>query len=403
MGTATDLKLKQLEPIATDTVLANNTASASIPIAVAVAEQTVVGRITGGHVVALTVAQQKTMLAYAIGDLAAIAANTVVVNATTGAAAPTALAVAASTFVGRIASGNIIAMTVAQAKTLLAYAIGDLAAIAANTVVVNATTGSAVPTALAISASCFVGRIASGNIISMTVAQAQTLLACALLAGATFTGAVTFRVGTATAGQAPAYFQATGVLLTVAAAGAIEFDSINSYITNETTSGRGAIPVEQHFKLTAAGGTITTIANFFGTTSNIPLVASAYYIIEMWLYFLKSTASTVVITLTNSVAPTGQDIWWESSPITGAVAPPGDANMLCGQVYNDATAAKAITTGSLSDAVNHFIHIRIHLKNGTGTSLKIQATATSGNITPGIGSMWVSKRISASNVGAFVA
>jgi hypothetical protein len=384
MGTATGIKLKQVYPQAAYTVLANITGSAAIPGAASVAEM-------------------KTLLAYAIGDLATIAANTVVANATAGVAAPAALVVAASTFVGRIASGNVIAMTVAQAKTLLAYAIGDLATVAANTVMVNATSGSAVITAMAVAASTFVGRIASGNIIAMTVAQAQTLLGCALLAGATYTGAVLFRVGTATAGQAPAYFQGTGVLLGTPVAGAIEYDSINSYITNETTSGRGAIPVEQHFKLTAAGGTITTIANFFGTTSNIPLVASAYYIIEMWLYFLKSTASTVVITLTNSVAPTGQDIWWESSPITGAVAPPGDANMLCGQVYNDATAAKAITTGSLSDAVNHFIHIRIHLKNGTGTSLKIQATATSGNITPGIGSMWVSKRISASNVGAFVA
>jgi hypothetical protein len=63
MGTATGIKLKQLQPIATDTVLANNAAGSEIPAAVAVAEQTLVGRITGGHIVALSTAQVATLLA----------------------------------------------------------------------------------------------------------------------------------------------------------------------------------------------------------------------------------------------------------------------------------------------------------------------------------------------------
>ena len=342
----TKLKQVQISDLAAESVLANNTGSATTPVAIALGEQTLLGRITGGHVVGLTVTNIKTLLAYAIGDLTTVAANTVMVNATAGSAVITAMSVPASTFVGRIASGNIIAMTVAQANTLL----GD-----------------------------------------------------ALLAGATFTGSVLFRVGTATAGQAPAYFQGTGVLLTIAVAGAIEYDSINSYITNETTTGRGAIPVEQHFKLTAAGTAISGISNYFGSTSNIPLVANAYYNIEMWLWFLKTTSSTIVWTLTNSSAPTAQNIFYEMTPSGGLVTPPGDNSILCGEIYNDTTAAKTITTATIVGATNQYAYMNIFLKNGAGTSLKIQATSTSGTITPGIGSMWKSKRISANNVGAFAA
>jgi hypothetical protein len=44
-----------------------------------------------------------------------------------GSATPVAVAVPLSSFVGRIASGDVIPMTVAQAKTLLAYAASEVA------------------------------------------------------------------------------------------------------------------------------------------------------------------------------------------------------------------------------------------------------------------------------------
>ena len=196
----------------------------------------------------------------------------------------------------------------------------------------------------------------------------------------------------------------SGTNLTAAAAGAVEYDGVQVYGTIDTTSGRGIIPVEQYFHLTSAGGTISTIANYFGTTSNISLVASAYYEIDIYLFFLKTTAGTVTWTLTNSAAPTGQNIYFEMSPITGIVAPPGTAGtMLQGQTYNDTTVALAYTTGTLSDATNHYAKFKIFLKNGTGTSLKIQATSSAGTITPGIGSFWFCKRLSPSNIGTFAA
>jgi hypothetical protein len=195
----------------------------------------------------------------------------------------------------------------------------------------------------------------------------------------------------------------SGTNLTTAAAGAIEYDGVNIYGTTDTTSGRSSVGLYNQFKLTANGATIsTTIANFFGATSNIALVAEGYYDIEIILYFLKTTAGTVTWTLTNSAAPTIQNIYYEMSPVTGIVAPPGTATMLVGQAVNS-TAAYTVITGSLTTAVNHYARFRIQLDNGTGTSLKIQATVGTNTITPLAGSMWTARRLNTTNNGTYVA
>ena len=194
----------------------------------------------------------------------------------------------------------------------------------------------------------------------------------------------------------------SGTNLTAAAAGSIEYDGVNMYGTTDTTSGRSSVGLYNQFKLTANGGTISTIANFFGATSNIALVSEGYYDIEIILYFLKTTAGTVTWTLTNSAAPTTQNIYFEMSPITGIVAPPGTATMLEGQAVNS-TAAYSFTTGSLTTAVNHYARFRIQLDNGTGTNLKIQATASAGTITPLAGSIWTSRRLNTTNNGTYAA
>ncbi len=133
-------------------------------------------------------------------------------------------------------------------------------------------------------------------------------------------------------------------------------------------------------------------------------MSGAVYEVEVVLFFLNSTAGTVTWTLTNSAAPTNQNIYFEMSPITGIVAPPGTATMLVGQYSKDATAARAFTTGSLTDAVDHYARFRILLHNSTGVSLKIQATKNvGGTITPRRGSYWRARRLSTGNVGTFVA
>jgi hypothetical protein len=186
--------------------------------------------------------------------------------------------------------------------------------------------------------------------------------------------------------------------------GLVSSDGTAYFGTVDTTSGQGAIPVQQMFHLTADGSTISTIANFFGTTSNIKLVASAYYYIEVMCWFLNTTSGTVTWTFTNSAAPTSQNIYYQQSPNAGVVAPPGTATDLEGHYSKDATAARSFTTGTLTSAVDHFAFFRIWLQNGTGTSLQLQATKNvGGTITPRVGSMWTCTRLSPNNIGTFSA
>ncbi len=249
---------------------------------------------------------------------------------------------------------------------------------------------------------------ASGNFdLSGSTGTFKTSTGAATLSGVTSmaaTKSLTLAAGTATATQAPAYFTAGGVVLTAAEAGAIENDGVASYITNETTSGRGLVGVRQYFGLQANGGTVSTIANFFGATSNISLVSGGYYDIDIYCYFLNTTSGTVVWTFTNTAAPTSQNIYYESSPVTGVVAMPGTATMLVSQIVSDNTATKALTaTSAITDGINMYTRFKIFLKNGTGTSLKIQATKSAGTITPLLGSYWTCMRLPATNVGAFAA
>lgn len=221
----------------------------------------------------------------------------------------------------------------------------------------------------------------------------------AAIASPTFTGTITAPTGAV--GAAP-YNVPAGTLATTPNAGDWEFDGSNHYAAIETGN-RGMVPVEQRFSLRAAGALITTIANFFGANSNPKLIASAEYEIEIFLFFTKTTAGTVTWTLTNSAAPTSQNIYFAMSPITGMVAPPGTATELCGEYHDDATAARAFTTGSLTTAVKHYAYFKIFLTNNTGTSLKIQATCSAGSITPGRGSRWICRRMPVSNTGSFAA
>lgn len=207
-------------------------------------------------------------------------------------------------------------------------------------------------------------------------------------------------LGAGTTAIAPIQYT-SGTNLTSAAAGVREYDGVQHYGTIDTTSGRGAIAVEQYFHLTANGSAITTIANFFGTTSNMNIVASAYYIIEIYAWYVTTGSGAVTWTFTNSAAPTSQNIIFEGSPLLGVNATPA-TGILTAQILNDTTAAKTVATGSLS-AATHFNHFKIWLKNGTGTTFKIQATAGGTNLTPQIGSWYTARRVSPNNIGTFAA
>lgn len=80
----------------------------------------VVKRASGtGYVKATSGVMETPVATVPLVDLANQAANSVVVNATGSSAAPTALNMAASTMLARLAAGNIVAASVADIKTLL--------------------------------------------------------------------------------------------------------------------------------------------------------------------------------------------------------------------------------------------------------------------------------------------
>jgi len=208
---------------------------------------------------------------------------------------------------------------------------------------------------------------------------------------------------------APLKFTA-GTNLTTQQAGVVEYDGTNFYGTVDTTTGRGSIPVLNQFKLLAAGTGITATAtgtNYFGTTSNIPLVASAFYEIEVVFYYTVTTTNIRNFAFTFNAAPTSYDVYWEMSPAPGGlVAPPGTATMLIGQAYNSTATTTTVTTASLTTGTNHHARLRLpYLRCAAGTtSLSIYAyTSTSGTITPGIGSYWIARRLPATNIGTYAA
>ena len=253
--------------------------------------------------------------------------------------------------------------------------------------------------------SSFNPSLGSASATSLAIGGA-TIGSNALAVTGTTTLSSTLTTAAGTASVAPVVLT-SGTLLTAAAAGALEYDGVCSYETNETTSGRGLIPVEQYFHLTSAGTGITTIANFFGPTSNISLVANAYYEIEIVCFFtMGSTASVVTWTLANSAAPTYMNLRFEMSPNAGIVVPPGNSTTLVGNIIGGVTAAQNIVTGSaLALNTKQYAKFNIILQNGAGTSLKIQCaeTTTTTALTPNIGSYWKCKRIPAGNVGTFAA
>lgn len=283
--------------------------------------------------------------------------------------------------------------TLATVKTDLALVKAD---VGLGSVDNTADAAKAVLSATKLTTPRTIGGVSFDGSANITVASAT--------AGFTVTGGETvLAAGTTT--TSPLNFPA-GTNETTPEIGDCEFDGVQFYKTIDLTSSRGAVPIQQYFHLTAAGATIGTIANYFGANSNISLIANAHYLIEIYCFFLNTTAGTLTWTFTNSAAPANQNICYEMSPLGGIVAPAGAAVAnLSGAIYNDATAAKALTTsGTLTTAVNHFAKFTIFLINGTGTSLKIQATKlVGGTITPGIGSFWFARRLSPGNIGAFAA
>lgn len=198
-----------------------------------------------------------------------------------------------------------------------------------------------------------------------------------------------------------------GQRLTTPEVGAFEYDDPDDtlHFTRSAISGRGLVPVTQHFRLTADGSNIGgTIADFFGSNSSIPLASSGIYEIEMEIYYLKNTAGTVTWTLTNSTTVTSMHAMIQHTPAAGYTAVPTASAFTMGALQNQTAAATAFSaTASLTNNTSHFARLKIILENGSSTSLRLRVTCSAGTVTPRRGSYWKAIRLAGTNAGSYSA
>lgn len=215
----------------------------------------------------------------------------------------------------------------------------------------------------------------------------------------------TFTNPTLTAGSitVPSMTITNGSLLTNATVNTLEADGANFFLThNVTTTGRGHIPTIRIFRLTANGGAIgNAIGDFFGATSSLSLEATTSYLFEAECWFLKSTAGTVVWTLTTSAANyinlAGR---WHASPV--ATLATAGAMTSAGVVTQVGPATAFPATGSLTSAVNHCHSIVALIETNAVGNIRLRCTESAGTVTPLRGSYYKVTKLPA-NTGAFAA
>jgi len=211
---------------------------------------------------------------------------------------------------------------------------------------------------------------------------------------------VTFAAGSASASSKSKL--TSGTVLTAPEAGALEYDGAAFYLTTETTSGREQNVTEHVWRLTAAGPPIgPAIADFFGANSSISLPASGMYELEAELYFRKTTAGTVVVTVTTSAANyTSFSGSLEIDAVTGGTV---FQTITRANIHAGTVAAQAFpATGVVSDATNHKYTLKVVFQNNGAGNIRIRFTSSAGTVTPGANSFYKIRRIPG-NIGTFVA
>jgi hypothetical protein len=197
-------------------------------------------------------------------------------------------------------------------------------------------------------------------------------------------------------------------VLTTPEAGAHEYNGANFFVTPNTASGRADDVAEHIFKLDSDGSAIgPAIADFFGANSAFPTVLNGDYEFEFCLAFLKTTAGTVVWTLTNTQAYTNLTATLDTDAATGSAA--GANSVIAPNAINRATMSKWTTaaaafgaSGSLTTNTQHIHRIYARAQCGTAGNIRLRVTSSAGTVTPLAGSYYKVRRLPA-NTGAFVA
>lgn len=210
-------------------------------------------------------------------------------------------------------------------------------------------------------------------------------------------------VAAGTTAIAPLKFTA-GTNLTTAAAGCAEYDGSNFYVTPDTSQGRTVVEAVQQFYLssgvTAFG---PTIGNFFGANSAASLAATSTYDIEIYCYFLKTTAGTVTWAPTFSTNATVAHAYLEYTPVTGFTTTNISGAMVTAEATQQTVGAMTFAaTASLTTAVNHIAKFCIRVLTNTACNFRLNVTQSAGTLTPQTGSFYTVRKVVSSS-GNFVA
>jgi hypothetical protein len=215
------------------------------------------------------------------------------------------------------------------------------------------------------------------------------------------TGTITPATGTASV--APISLT-SGVNLTSAVAGAIEYDGNNLYFTPDTSQLRTVVADYQQFYLSAnvtAFGSAS--GNFFGATSAASLAATSTYDIDCYCYFLKTTAGTGQWIPTFSSAVTVGHSYLEYTPVTGFTTSVITGAMVVSEATQQTTTVLTHTaTASLTTAVYHIAKLRIRVLTNTACNFRLNFVGSAGTITPQAGSYYTVRKVVTSS-GNFVA
>ena len=204
--------------------------------------------------------------------------------------------------------------------------------------------------------------------------------------------------GTATAGTAPLVFT-SGTNLSTPVAGAVEYNGSFAYLTLNTTTGRGAVPVLQTFRLTSDGSAVgSTIADYFGSTSAINLVAGGVYEFLFHVYLTKNSAGALTWTLTASSAPTLIAGHFVGSPAGGI----GAGSPITGFTGSQGSTTAAFqATNTVSAGVQMYFMIRGTVIANAATTFTLRVTNAVGTVTPLAGSFYEVRQVS-TTTGAFL-
>lgn len=144
-----------------------------------------------------------------------------------------------------------------------------------------------------------------------------------------------------------------------------------------------------------------TIADFFDAPSSIALAANGIYYLEYFLYYYKTTAGTVTWTITNTAVVTNMVASYLHSAVAGIT--PNAAPTAAGIQTSTAAAAALPATASITTLTNQWSYIFCLFENANSTNVRLRVTCSAGTVTPRRGSFYTCRRLSAGNIGTFVA